>query len=270
MSTISATALRGVSFLALMAPLIPMSAMAQTQPAPAAEPSVSSLTEIIVTARRRDESVQDVPAVVNAVTAEALQKVNIRDLSEVQTLVPGLTLTTAANGAGGNAQIRGVHFDINASGNNPTVEFYLNDAPITAGVVLQQMYDMGQIEVLRGPQGTLRGRASPSGSITIATKKPDLYKSGGYLNSTLNDIGTANVNGAVNIPVIDGVAAIRIGGLYNDDDGNQVRSIDTTREKRKAYSRTESGRISALVTPTDWRQPPGGPRFALGGVCPSL
>jgi iron complex outermembrane receptor protein len=251
MNTISANALRGVSLLALMAPLTPMSAMAQAQPPPQAEVT-TSLTEIIVTARRRDESIQDVPAVVNAVTAEALQKANIRNLSEVQTLAPGLTLTSAANGTGGNAQIRGVNFDINASGNNPTVEFYLNDAPITAGVVLQQMYDVGQIEVLRGPQGTLRGRASPSGSITIATKKSDLYKPGGYLTSTLNDIGTANVNGAVNIPIVEGVAAIRVGGLYNDDDGNQVRSIDTTRERRKAYSRTESGRISGLVTPADW------------------
>jgi iron complex outermembrane receptor protein len=251
MNAISINALRGVSLLALMAPLAPMSALAQTQPA-AAESASTSLTEIIVTARRRDESVQDVPQVVNAVTSEALQKVNIRNFTEVQTLVPGLTLGTNANGIGGNAQVRGVNFDINASGNNPTVEFYLNDAPITAGVILQQMYDVGQIEVLRGPQGTLRGRASPSGSITITTKKPDLYQSGGYLASTVNDIGTTNVNGAVNIPLIEGKAAIRIGGLYNDDDGNQVRSIDTTVEKRKAYSRTESGRISALVTPVDW------------------
>jgi iron complex outermembrane receptor protein len=253
MKAISINALRGVSLLALMAPLAPMSAIAQTQTEPAAaESSTTNLTEIIVTARRRDESVQDVPAVVNAVTSEALQKVNIRNFTEVQTLVPGLTLTSNANGTGGNAQVRGVNFDINASGNNPTVEFYLNDAPITAGVVLQQIYDVGQIEVLRGPQGTLRGRASPSGSITITTKKPDLYKPGGYLSSTLNDIGTTNVNGAVNIPLIEGIAAIRVGGLYNDDDGNQVRSIDTSREKRKAYSRTESGRISALVTPIDW------------------
>lgn len=254
MNAISINMLRGVSLLALMAPLAPAVAMAQEAPAaaPAAETSTTALTEIIVTARRRDESVQDVPQVVNAVTSDAIQKVNIRNFTEVQTLVPGLTLGTNANGIGGNAQVRGVNFDINASGNNPTVEFYLNDAPITAGVILQQMYDVGQIEVLRGPQGTLRGRASPSGSITISTKKPDVYQSGGYLAGTYNDIGTTNVNGAVNIPVIEGIAAIRIGGLYNDDDGNQVRSIDTSVEKRKAYSRTESGRISGLVTPTDW------------------
>ena len=116
MNAISINALRGVSLLALMAPLAPVSALAQTAPAAAEDTSTTSLTEIIVTARRRDESVQDVPQVVNAVTSEALQKQNIRNFTEVQTLVPGLTLGTNANGIGGNAQVRGVNFDINASG----------------------------------------------------------------------------------------------------------------------------------------------------------
>ena len=252
MKSISIHALRGVSLLALMAPLAPISAWAQTAEPAAADAATTSLTEIIVTARRRDESIQDVPQVVNAVTADTLQKLNIRDFTDVQTLVPGLALGSNANGIGGNAQIRGVAFDINASGNNPTVEFYLNDAPITAGVVLQQMYDVGQIEVLRGPQGTLRGRASPSGSITVTTKKPDVYRPGGYLAGAFNDIGTTNLNGAVNIPIIEGVAAIRVAGLYNDDDFNQTRSIDTSKETRKAYSRTGSHRLSALITPVDW------------------
>ncbi|WP_205691897.1 TonB-dependent receptor [Caulobacter soli] len=232
-----------------------MSAWAQEPAAPAAQAAPAdsvSLTEIIVTARRRDESIQDVPQVVNAVTPAQLEKMNIREFTEVQSLVPGLTLSNNANGIGGNAQVRGVNFDVNASGNNPTVEFYLNDAPITAGVVLQQMYDVGQIEVLRGPQGTLRGRASPSGSITVTTKKPDLYRAGGNVSATQNDIGTTNVNGAVNIPIIEGVAAIRIAGLHDDGDANQVTSINTAVARQKPRSRTESGRISALVTPIDW------------------
>jgi len=242
----------------MLALLAPMTAIAQTQPAPAAAApapaaeAANALTEIVVTARRRDESVQDVPAVVNAITAEALQKMNIREFTEVSTLAPGLTLTTNANGVGGNAQVRGVNFDVNASGNNPTVEFYLNDAPITAGVVLQQAYDLGQIEVLRGPQGTLRGRASPSGSITVVTKKPDLYRFGGNVNTTINDIGTSNINGAVNIPVFEGVASLRIAGLYDESDANRVHTIDSSIPAQKPSSRTKSGRVSALVTPVDW------------------
>src|SRR5437867_5037203 len=119
--------------------------------------------EIVVTARRRQESAQDVPLVVNAVTAESLQKLNIREFKDIASVVPGLSLSQSANGIGVQATLRGVAFDVNASGNNGTVEFYLNDAPLSGGILFQSMFDVGQIEVLRGPQGTLRGRASPSG-----------------------------------------------------------------------------------------------------------
>lgn len=213
------------------------------------EISANEANVIIVQARRRDEDVQDVPAVIDTVTADEIGKLNLRDFREVSTLAPGLQLETNANGIGGNAKLRGVNFDVNASGNNPTVEFYMNDAPITAGVVLQQMYDIGQIEVQRGPQGTLRGRASPSGSITVTTRKPDLYSWGGVVDLTANDIGTQNIKGALNIPVIEGIAAIRAAGVWDENEVDRVRSIYKNRDP---FSRTKSGRVSALVTPTDW------------------
>lgn len=229
------------------APLDQPTAAAQpAQAAPAAEVEV-----VVVTARRRDESIQDVPAVVNAVTTEELTKLNIRDFTEVQNVVPGLSLSNNANGIGGSAQVRGVNFEVNASGNNATVEFYQNDAPITAGVVLQQMYDVGQIELLRGPQGTLRGRASPSGSVTVTTRKPDLYQSGGYGSFTATNTGTTNFNGAVNIPLIEGVAAIRIAGVLNGDEVNRVRPISSAVDSRGPEGTTQSGRITALFRPFD-------------------
>ncbi|MFC0205800.1 TonB-dependent receptor [Novosphingobium soli] len=204
---------------------------------------------IIVQARRRDEDVQDVPAVIDTVTSEQIGKLNLRDFREVATIVPGLQLTTEANGVGGNARLRGVNFDVNASGNNPTVEFYFNDAPITAGVILQQLYDVGQIEVQRGPQGTLRGRAAPSGSITVGARKPNLYDFGGFVDMTANDIGTQNYKGALNIPLIEGIAAIRVAGVYDENEVDRVRPLNGARDPQ---SRTASGRISALLQPTDW------------------
>jgi iron complex outermembrane receptor protein len=239
----------GVSAIAMIAP---WAALAQTAPAPVQDSSGTSDANdgvIVVTARRRDESIQDVPAVVNAVTSEDVAKLNFREFNEVQTIVPGLSLTNTQNGTGGAAQLRGVQFDVNASGNNPTVEFYQNDAPITAGVVLQQLYDVGQIEVLRGPQGTLRGRASPSGSITVTTRKPDLYTAGGFANATGNDIGTINFSGGLGVPIIEGVAAIRVAGVINEDEGNRVRTINRRIDGRDPSTRTKSGRVSLLVTP---------------------
>jgi len=224
-------------------------APAMAQDASASVSGAEAADVIIVQARRRDEDVQDVPAVIDTVTSEEVGKLNLRDFKEVSSIVPGLQLTTESNGTGGNARLRGVNFDITASGNNPTVEFYFNDAPITAGVILQQMYDIGQIEVQRGPQGTLRGRAAPSGSITVGAKKPDLFSFGGVADMTANNIGTLNFKGALNLPIIEGVAAIRAAGVWDESDGDRVRPIGPGRDP---FARTKSGRISALVQPTDW------------------
>lgn len=219
-----------------------------TAPGDAVADVPSESGDIIVEARRRDESVQDVPLVVNAVTSESLAKLNIRDLKDISSVVPGLSLVPGANGIGGVATLRGVNFDVNASGNNGTVEFYLNDAPITASVVLQSMYDVGQIEVLRGPQGTLRGRASPSGSITITTRKPDLDEVGGYVNMTGTNLGGLNFNGAINVPIVPGVLAIRVAGLVDDNETNRVRSLNNG---VSPLSRTRSERVAVRFTPTD-------------------
>lgn len=244
MRLLSSVLLGSASLAGLAAPA---SVQAQNAAAEADESSPGNV--IIVQARRRDEAVQDVPAVIDTVTADDLGKLNLRDLKEVSSIVPGLQLTTEANGVGGGGRLRGVNFDISASGNNPTVEFYFNDAPITAGVVLQQMYDIGQIEVQRGPQGTLRGRAAPSGSITIGAKKPDLYSIGGFVDMTANDIGTLNFKGGFNLPVIEGIAAIRVAGVWDENEADRVRPITSARDP---FSRTKSGRVSALIQPTDW------------------
>ena len=224
-------------------------ALAQDTGAQASTDTTYSENVIIVQTRRRAEDVQDVPAVIDTVSADQLDKLNVRNFKDVAAIVPGLQLDTESNGVGGGAKLRGVNFDISASGNNPTVEFYFNDAPITAGVILQQMYDIGQIEVQRGPQGTLRGRASPSGSITVTAKKPDLYSYGGFIDTTANNIGTLNFKGGVNIPIIEGVAAIRAAGVWDENEGDRVRSIYDVKDP---FSRTKSGRISALIQPTDW------------------
>jgi iron complex outermembrane receptor protein len=224
-------------------------AMAQDVPPAAEDQAVAGGEEIVVQARRRGESVQDVPQVVNAVTSQELAKLNLKELKDVASVVPGLTLTPGANGIGGVATLRGVNFDVNASGNNGTVEFYLNDAPISAQIVLQSMFDIGQIEVLRGPQGTLRGRASPSGSITITTKKPDLNEFGGYIDSTVNNIGGVNMNGALNVPIIQGVLALRVAGLFDDNELNRVHSVNSP--TIDPYSKTRSERVSLRFAPTD-------------------
>ncbi|MFM6831430.1 MAG: TonB-dependent receptor [Novosphingobium sp.] len=235
------------SGVALSALLASSGAFAQE----ATDEGVSADNEIIVSARRREEGLQDVPLVVNAVTAETIDKLNLRDGTEVQNLVPGLELRNSANGIGSAGQIRGVQFDANTSA-NPTVAFYFNDAPIDAGSVLQAIYDIGQVEVLRGPQGTLRGAASPSGSITFTTRKPNLSEVGMNVTGTVNDLGLTNLNGAINVPVIKDVFAVRVAGLTERSQANRVTSIDSDANLTKPYAHTDSIRVLATLQPADW------------------
>jgi len=231
-----------VSVLAIAVP-----AFAET--AFAADQAGEVIDEIIVTARRKDESKQDVPLVVNAVTAETINKLNLRDFTDVARVVPGLTMAQNANGIGTTSSVRGVNYDVNSSGNNGTIEYYLNDTPISSGPLFNAMYDVGQIEVLRGPQGTLRGRASPSGSITVTTRKPNMTEVGAVLNGTVNNIGTRNVNFALNLPIIKDILAIRIAGLYEKGEGNRVHGLTST-DKPEVFTKT--GRITARFTPADF------------------
>ena len=204
--------------------------------------------EIVVHARRRDELAQDVPLVVNAVTSESLAKLNIRDFRDVETVVPGLQLTPAPNGTQSNASLRGIFNDITAAGFNPSVQFYLNEGPIALSSLLTSMFDVGQIEVLRGPVGTLRGRAAPSGSITITTRAPDLQEVGGYINMTGQTHGAINLNGAVGLPIIKDVLAVRVAGLVDQSNSTRINSLT---DRTSPYSRTHGERVSVRFDPID-------------------
>ncbi|MCE7796002.1 TonB-dependent receptor [Sphingobium sufflavum] len=237
--------LKGVSFAAL----ILSGASVQAQTASDNSTVANAEADIIVQARRKDETSQDVPLVVNAVTSESIAKLNIRKFEDITSVVPGLTLSSNADGIGTSSSMRGVNYDVKSSGNNGTIEFYMNDAPISSGFLFQNMYDVGQIEVLRGPQGTLRGRASPSGSITITSRRPNLHEIGGYAQGTATTLQGGNVNGAFNLPVIKDVFAIRVAGILEENEGNRVRSVNNP--TTKPYSRTGGLRVSALLQATD-------------------
>ena len=202
--------------------------------------------EVLVTARRRDESLQEVPVSVAVVTSESIDKLNIRKLEDMQSVVAGLTIEE--NSIAPNSSLRGVRFDTFASGFNPTVEFYMNDAPIVSLAAIQALFDIGQIEVLRGPQGTLRGRASPSGAITITTQRPDLQELGGYVDLTSSSNGGGNAKVAVNVPIIDDKLAVRFAAFHEENGGNGVRSINSNSE---SSNQGDGYRFSLRAEPID-------------------
>jgi iron complex outermembrane recepter protein len=233
----------GVSLVSLA------SAAASAQDVQAGEDhSLGQSYEIVVTARRRDESAQDVPLVVNAVTSESLSRLNIREFTDVQSVVPGLVISPSANVTLSAVSIRGVQNEGNVNGNNPSLQFYLNEAPVTSAALFTSMFDVGQIEVLRGPQGTLRGRTSPSGALTVTTMRPDLSNVGGYVSLTGASRASINANGAVGLPVVPGVLAVRVAGIYDQGQPSTIRSLNNG---TKPYFDTSGQRVSVRFDPLD-------------------
>jgi iron complex outermembrane recepter protein len=243
--------LAGASALAISwvsAPALAADAAAAPAPAPdtAAAPA-SDLTDVIVTARRQKEKLQDVPQTVTPLPATELQALQVRKLGDIQSIVPGLSLSSITSGTYGDIQLRGVNFN-NFTNGDQTVAFYLNDADVAFAYVLQAQYDVSQIEVLSGPQGTNRGVSAPSGAITVTTHRPNMTDYGGYVDGSLSDQDGRSIEGAVNLPVIKDVLALRVAGIYQENNTNDVTSLH---DSEPPLDQTVSGRISLRFTPVE-------------------
>jgi iron complex outermembrane receptor protein len=212
-----------------------------------ADQGSESLAEVIVTARRKNEILQDVPQVVDVVSTAEIQKLNLLSFEDISGVVPGLSIVAPGGGFNDYDTLRGVTFNP-STGTQNSVGFYFNDIPITNNFVTQSNFDVGQMEVLKGPQGTLRGEPSPSGSITITTKRPDLEDFGGYAAVTAQTLSATNEQGAVNLPIIKDKLAIRLAGLVDLNEFNDVRSLDNTQDP---YFHSYAGRGSIRFEPTD-------------------
>jgi iron complex outermembrane receptor protein len=150
---------------------------AQAQPSqspPASSDQASALEEVVVTARRRDEALQDVPVSVVAIGQEALQRAGVRDSRDLTLLAPSLNTTSAASrGNVLNYELRGITATDTLLTQDPAVGIYLNEVVQTRPYGLnQQLYDMQSVQVLLGPQGTLFGRNTVGGAILYTTNRP--------------------------------------------------------------------------------------------------
>jgi outer membrane receptor protein involved in Fe transport len=245
----------GRALLCAAISLLAVSAMAAGQQ-PAARNS-DQLEEVIVTAQKRSERLQDVPVPVTALSADTLAAHNQNRLQDYFAEVPGLNLTSSGNGQMG-LSIRGLTAGTIAGG-SPTVGVTIDDVPRgfnTAPGFSSQLYedldpsDLERIEVLRGPQGTLYGASSIGGLIKFVTADPSTagYKGRGQLlvNDTGGKLGYS-VRAAANLPV-SGDFAIRISGFTRTDPG-YIDNV-TTGERDVNQVQVKGGRISALWRPS--------------------
>ena len=196
------------------------------------------IEEIVVTAQRRNESIQDVPITIQAIGSDSLSKLNITTFDDVIKMLPNVTFGT--NGPGqGNIFMRGLSAGF-AGGQSsasiapfPNVATYLDDQSLTfpARNLDVYMIDMERVEVLEGPQGTLFGGGAEAGAIRYITNKPKLNKTegsveGSYGVTAHGDPNTA-VSAVINMPLIADKLAVRA-AVYNDRRGGYIDNVPTT------------------------------------------
>ncbi|QNO25633.1 TonB-dependent receptor [Sphingopyxis sp. OPL5] len=214
----------GASLLAI-ATLCPVAAQAQdSEPKPApAQRSAAGDDEIIVTARRTQERLIDVPVAAATLSSEALQRYATSDLSEIANQVVGVQLTrTPSSSSGGSFSIRGVGNLANDLGNEQPVAMNFDGVQLTRGrVVTMAQFDLEQIEVLKGPQALFFGRNSPAGVVSILSTTPKLggeiegYATAQYQFKT----NTPSIEGALTLPVGDNFAVRVAGRVSRMQDG---------------------------------------------------
>lgn len=200
--------------LALAASVAPHGAKAQDIAASAA-PSV--LEEIVVTAQRREQALQEVPITVQVVNQALLDDVAAEDMSDLNGFVPGLVVS-GGSPTQPRYQIRGVQTGDFGVGTDPAVGVYV-DGVYTArsGASMLAFNDIERIEVLKGPQGTLFGRNSAAGAVSIITRQP-VDEFDALLKLRVGEYDKRRVEGMVNAPLGDDLA-LRINGVWNQSDG---------------------------------------------------
>jgi iron complex outermembrane receptor protein len=184
--------------------------IAPVGPQTAASPEQAQLIEtVVVTARRRAENLERVPVAVTAVSPETLRVNTVRGALDLQQLSPSLTVSASLGSRDDNVfTIRGQSQPF--GGADPGVQNYFNEVPLGASGP-GNYYDMDNIQILRGPQGTLFGRNTTGGAILFQPKKPtDQF--GGYVDVSAGDFGMREAQGAVNLPIVGDKLAIRVAG----------------------------------------------------------
>jgi outer membrane receptor protein involved in Fe transport len=247
---------------------IAVSAMMSTA-APAAESTEvggSTLQEVVVTAERRTERLQDVPASVGVFTQEALDAQAIRGIDDLTRLSPGVTFLrngayTSSSGAASDVAIRGIDSIAGAA----TTGIYIDDTPIqtrhinlTSQNGYPALFDVERVEVLRGPQGTLFGAGAEGGAVRFISPDPGLASSSGYFMSELAETANGDpsyeVGAAAGGPIIDDKLGFRVSASFRHD-GGWVNRVDFATgdviDPRSNWEQTSTLRAALTFAVTD-------------------
>jgi iron complex outermembrane receptor protein len=201
--------------------MISTSAFAQeaASDAVAAEEDTGGLEEIVVTAQKREENMQNVPVAVTALSAAAIENSRIADFSDLTRAAPSLTITQTTSSPNNAIVLRGIGTFAFSIGVEPSVAVIIDDMPVVQQAqAFDNLADLQRIEVLKGPQGTLFGKSSSAGVVNIVTNDPD-NDFMGKLSATAATDGDVRLEGVVSIPFGE-ASGVRLTGFYHNYPGN--------------------------------------------------
>jgi iron complex outermembrane receptor protein len=220
-------------------------------PAIAAPPDseTPSIEEVIVTAQRRDQRLQDVPISVTVVGEAQLEAANLASGTEIARLTPNLRVSNLGNEDQPKFSLRGVATpDFNLNTTSPIGVFY--DGVFIASQFLggPQLFDLDRVEVLRGPQGTLFGKNTTGGAINFISKAPTFEESG-KLSLQVGNNSFIHADGALNLPLVDGKLAMRVAFNVSSSNG-WVKNFNPAGQDLSSID-NHAVRLSLLYQPTD-------------------
>ncbi len=227
-------------------------ASASAEPsAPAGNDQLTSkadnLDDIVVTARRRQESLQTVPTSITALSSEALGQKQVRNISDLTVTVPGINFTGFSTPYNTSVTIRGLSRAATATA-TPAVVTYVNDVPLQNFGSALPTYDLASIQVLKGPQGTYFGRNTTGGAILVTTQQPT-YDLGGYASILGGSYNWLEGEGAINLPIVDQKVALRAAFKISDRDGYTKNLSNNGDDFDNLHDRAY--RVSLLIEPVE-------------------
>jgi outer membrane receptor protein involved in Fe transport len=206
------------------------------------------IEELVVTAQKKEEALQDVPIAVSAFSQDTLEAQKIDGGPNLQLAIPNVTFAKSNFTNSFNFQIRGIGAKAVGASADAGVGVHLNNAPQQSGNLFEaEFYDVERVEVLRGPQGTLYGRNATGGVVNVITAKPtDTFE--GMIRAEVGNYGTQKVRGMVNLPLYEDKLAIRAAGTLVKRDGFVTNTFNGHKvDDRDLYST----RVQVMFNPTE-------------------
>jgi iron complex outermembrane receptor protein len=210
--------MHSISLVALTIAAASTSSAAQAETTQA--PAKAGIEDIVVTAQRREENLQNVPVSLLAFTANKIDRLNATSLDNLEHAAPGVTFAVNRAKTVGQIGMRGVVDYANTPGYDARVGAYLDGVYIKRSYADNQtLLGMDRVEFLRGPQGTTFGMNTDAGAISFTTRKPDTQRVGGDLDAEIGSYSHRRIGGRVNLPIIAGQLAVALTATSETSDG---------------------------------------------------